>query len=164
MPPVYTMSNQVFLIRLKDNTYAAIRFTNYMNARGIKDILTSISSIRLSSRTTTMKPINKNETYIYNIIIAFFIYSNLHPLAQHSTYHISGRVTDTEGEPLPGATISIKGKGTGAVIRRRHIYITTPRNRYIPHHRLVCRLSATRKKTDCREREKTKFPLIGRSV
>ena len=31
-----TMSNQVFLIRLKDNTYAAIRFTNYMNARGIK--------------------------------------------------------------------------------------------------------------------------------
>ena len=36
MPPVYTMSNQVFLIRLKDNTYAAIRFTNYMNARGIK--------------------------------------------------------------------------------------------------------------------------------
>ena len=34
--------NQVFLIRLKDNTYAAIRFTNYMNARGIKDILTSI--------------------------------------------------------------------------------------------------------------------------
>lgn len=36
-------------------------------------------------------------------------------LAQHSTYHISGRVTDTEGEPLPGATISIKGKGTGTV-------------------------------------------------
>lgn len=36
MPPVYTMSNQVFLIRMKDNTYAAIRFTNYMNARGIK--------------------------------------------------------------------------------------------------------------------------------
>ncbi|WP_336617221.1 HmuY family protein [Bacteroides acidifaciens] len=36
MPPVYTMSNQVFLIRMKDNTYAAIRFTNYMNVRGIK--------------------------------------------------------------------------------------------------------------------------------
>ena len=33
---VYTMSNQVYLIRLKDNTYAAIRFTNYTNARGIK--------------------------------------------------------------------------------------------------------------------------------
>ena len=26
MPPIYTMSNQVYLIRLKDNTYAAIRF------------------------------------------------------------------------------------------------------------------------------------------
>ena len=36
MPPIYTMSNQVYLIRLKDNTYAAIRFTNYTNARGIK--------------------------------------------------------------------------------------------------------------------------------
>ena len=28
-----------------------------------------------------MKPINKNETYIYNIIIAFFIYSNLHHIS-----------------------------------------------------------------------------------
>lgn len=36
MPPIYTMSNQVYLIRLKDNTYAAIRFTNYTNARGVK--------------------------------------------------------------------------------------------------------------------------------
>lgn len=36
MPPIYTMSNQVYIIRLKDNTYAAIRFTNYTNARGIK--------------------------------------------------------------------------------------------------------------------------------
>lgn len=36
MPPIYTMSNQVYLIRLKDNTYTAIRFTNYTNARGIK--------------------------------------------------------------------------------------------------------------------------------
>ena len=35
MPPIYTMSNQVYLIRLKDNTYAAIRFTNYTNAKGI---------------------------------------------------------------------------------------------------------------------------------
>ena len=31
-----------------------------------------------------------------------------------STEHISGRVTDTIGEPLPGATISIKGEKTGA--------------------------------------------------
>lgn len=36
MPPIYTMSDQVFLIRLKDDTYAAIRFTNYTNARGVK--------------------------------------------------------------------------------------------------------------------------------
>ena len=36
MPPIYTMSNQVYLIRLKNNTYAAIRFTNYTNAKGIK--------------------------------------------------------------------------------------------------------------------------------
>ena len=32
----YTHVKPSFLIRLKDNTYAAIRFTNYMNARGIK--------------------------------------------------------------------------------------------------------------------------------
>lgn len=36
MPPIYTMSNQVYLIQLKDKSYAAIRFTNYANARGIK--------------------------------------------------------------------------------------------------------------------------------
>lgn len=36
MPPIYTMSGKVYLLRLKDNTYAAIYFTNYMNARGVK--------------------------------------------------------------------------------------------------------------------------------
>lgn len=36
MPPIYTMSDQVYLIQLKDNSYAAIRFTNYTNARGVK--------------------------------------------------------------------------------------------------------------------------------
>lgn len=36
MPPIYTMSNQVYILRLKDNTYAAIQFKNYINARGIK--------------------------------------------------------------------------------------------------------------------------------
>ena len=79
-----------------------------------------------------MKP-----TFIISLLLFSFI-ATCTTLAQHSTYHISGRVTDTEGEPLPGATISIKGKGTGAVTSvARHIYITTPRNRYIPHHRLV---------------------------
>lgn len=36
MPPIYTMSSQVYVIRLKDNTYAAIRFIRYTNARGVK--------------------------------------------------------------------------------------------------------------------------------
>lgn len=36
MPPVYTMSGNVYLIRLKDCTYAAIRFSNYTNAKGVK--------------------------------------------------------------------------------------------------------------------------------
>lgn len=36
MPPVYTMGNEVYIIRLKDGTYAAIRFTNYTNAVGAK--------------------------------------------------------------------------------------------------------------------------------
>ena len=57
-----------------------------------------------------MKP-----TFIISLLLFSFI-ATCTTLAQHSTYHISGRVTDTEGEPLPGATISIKGKGTGAVI------------------------------------------------
>ena len=56
-----------------------------------------------------MKP-----TFIISLLLFSFI-ATCTTLAQHSTYHISGRVTDTEGEPLPGATISIKGKGTGAV-------------------------------------------------
>ena len=55
-----------------------------------------------------MKP-----TFIISLLLFSFI-ATCTTLAQHSTYHISGRVTDTEGEPLPGATISIKGKGTGA--------------------------------------------------
>lgn len=36
MPPIYTMSGNVYLLRLKDHTYAAIQFTNYTNARGVK--------------------------------------------------------------------------------------------------------------------------------
>lgn len=36
MPPIYTMSSQVYVIRLKDNTYAAIRFIRYTNPRGVK--------------------------------------------------------------------------------------------------------------------------------
>ena len=106
-----------------------------------------------------MKP-----TFIISLLLFSFI-ATCTTLAQHSTYHISGRVTDTEGEPLPGATISIKGKGTGAVTSVDGTYtlqlpgtgtylITASYVGYQPQG----------KKTDCREREKTKFPLIGRSV
>lgn len=106
-----------------------------------------------------MKP-----TFIISLLLFSFI-ATCTTLAQHSTYHISGRVTDTEGEPLPGATISIKGKGTGAVTSVDGTYtlqlpgtgtylITASYVGYQPQE----------KKTDCREREKTKFPLIGRSV
>ena len=56
-----------------------------------------------------MKP-----TFIASILIFSFIVT-CSTSAQQSTEHISGRVTDTNGEPLPGATISIKGEETGAV-------------------------------------------------
>ena len=56
-----------------------------------------------------MKPI-----FIISALFFSFI-ATCATFAQQSTYHISGRVTDTTGDPLPGATISIKGKGTGAV-------------------------------------------------
>ena len=56
-----------------------------------------------------MKP-----TFIASILIFSFIVT-CSTFAQQSTEHISGRVTDTNGEPLPGATISIKGEETGAV-------------------------------------------------
>lgn len=36
MPPSYTTSNRVYILKLKDNTYAAVRFTDYMNANGTK--------------------------------------------------------------------------------------------------------------------------------
>ena len=36
MPPSYTTSNRIYILRLKNNTYAAVRFTDYMNASGIK--------------------------------------------------------------------------------------------------------------------------------
>ena len=36
MPPTYTLSNKVYMVKLKDGTYAAVRLTNYMNASGVK--------------------------------------------------------------------------------------------------------------------------------
>ena len=49
------------------------------------------------------------------IILLFSFIATCSTFAQQSSNYVSGRVTDTNGEPLPGATISIKGKGTGAV-------------------------------------------------
>lgn len=40
MPPAYTLSNKVYMIRLKDGTYAAVRLTNYMNGKGVKGFMT----------------------------------------------------------------------------------------------------------------------------
>lgn len=36
MPPGYNPSNKVYVIRLKDNTVAAVRLRNFMNASGVK--------------------------------------------------------------------------------------------------------------------------------
>lgn len=46
------------------------------------------------------------------IILLFSFIATCSTFAQQSSNYVSGRVTDTNGEPLPGATISIKGKGT----------------------------------------------------
>ena len=40
MPPIYTPSNKVYLLRMKDGTMAAIRLVSYMNAAGIKGYMT----------------------------------------------------------------------------------------------------------------------------
>ena len=40
MPPTYTLSNKVYMVKLKDGTYAAVRLTNYMNASGVKGFMT----------------------------------------------------------------------------------------------------------------------------
>lgn len=40
MPPTYTLSNKVYMVKLEDGTYAAVRLTNYMNASGVKGFMT----------------------------------------------------------------------------------------------------------------------------
>ena len=50
MPPIYTMTKNIYLIRLKDGSYAAVRFTNYMDAKSIKGYISFdyVSPITLS--------------------------------------------------------------------------------------------------------------------
>ena len=40
MPPTYTLSNKVYLVKLKVGTDAAVRLTNYMNASSVKGFMT----------------------------------------------------------------------------------------------------------------------------
>lgn len=40
MPPVYTLSGKVYLIRLADGTFAALRLTNFMNDAAVKGFMT----------------------------------------------------------------------------------------------------------------------------
>lgn len=40
MPPIYTLSGNIYMLRLHDGTYAAIRLTNFMNDSAIKGFMT----------------------------------------------------------------------------------------------------------------------------
>ena len=73
------------------------------------------------------------------IILLFSFIATCSAFAQQSSNYVSGRVTDTNGEPLPGATISIKGKGTGAVTTSDVIYTKMSRGemtRFILENRI----------------------------
>lgn len=40
MPPIYTLSSRIYLIRLPDSSYAALRLSNYMNGATVKGFMT----------------------------------------------------------------------------------------------------------------------------
>ncbi len=40
MPPVYTLSGKIYILRLTDGTYAALRLSNFMNDSSIKGFMT----------------------------------------------------------------------------------------------------------------------------
>lgn len=40
MPPIYTLSNKVYILLLEDGSRAAVKLTDYMNAAGIKGYMT----------------------------------------------------------------------------------------------------------------------------
>lgn len=39
MPPVYTLSNKVYILKLKDGTHAAIRLSDFKNALMVKEFM-----------------------------------------------------------------------------------------------------------------------------
>ena len=40
MPPIYTLSGKIYLLRLKDGTCAALRLANFMNDAAVKGYMT----------------------------------------------------------------------------------------------------------------------------
>lgn len=40
MPPIYTLSNKVYVLRFSDGTYAALRLSNFMNDAAVKGFMT----------------------------------------------------------------------------------------------------------------------------
>ncbi len=40
MPPIYTLSKKVYLVKLKDDTYVALRLSNFMNDAAVKGYMT----------------------------------------------------------------------------------------------------------------------------
>ena len=40
MPPVYSMSHKVYAVKLADGTHLALKFSNYMDATGVKGFMT----------------------------------------------------------------------------------------------------------------------------
>ena len=40
MPPVYTLSGKIYLLRMKDGTFAALRLANFMNDAAVKGYMT----------------------------------------------------------------------------------------------------------------------------
>lgn len=40
MPPIYTLSGKIYLLRLSDGTYAALRLTDFMNDAAVKGFMT----------------------------------------------------------------------------------------------------------------------------
>ena len=40
IPPIYTLSGKIYLLRLEDGTFAALRLANFMNDAAVKGYMT----------------------------------------------------------------------------------------------------------------------------